>query len=58
VETVRFFHESPVWKMENEFYEFARDHFQFVKERALTYHGDRIAGMRPMQFHYEKIRPR
>jgi len=44
--------------MENEFYEFARDHFQFVKERALTYHGDRIAGMQPKHFHYEKIRPR
>jgi len=44
--------------MENEFYEFARDHFQFVKERTLTYNGDRITGMRPKQFHYEKIRPR
>jgi len=44
--------------MENEFYEFAREQFQFVKERVLTYRGDRIAGARSMQFHYEKIRPR
>jgi len=57
-ETIRLFSESPIWKMENEFYEFARDHFKFVKERTLTYSGDRIAGIRPKQYHYEKIRPR
>jgi len=44
--------------MENEFYEFAHDQFQFVKERALNYQGDSIAGTRSKQFHYEKIRPR
>ena len=45
-ETVQFFHESPKWKMENEFYEFAREQFQFVKERTLTYRADRIAAAR------------
>jgi len=57
-ETVQFFSESPIWKMEHEFYMFAREQFKFVKERTLTYHSDRIASIRPKQYHYEKIRPR
>ena len=43
--------------MENEFYEFARDHFDFVKQRVFEMK-DGFLKQREQQFMYEKIRPR
>ncbi len=43
--------ESKVWKMENDFYEFAASHFAWVKS-------DVLQQGRRRNFHYEKIRPR
>ncbi|XP_074655242.1 heparan sulfate 2-O-sulfotransferase 1-like isoform X2 [Tubulanus polymorphus] len=49
--------ESDIWKMENEFYEFAKDHFHFIKRRTFTAkHG--VLMEKGLQFNYEKIRPR
>lgn len=55
--TIEHFEQSKIWKMENEFYEFANKVFQTAKKRALTTR----RGMRealPQQFFYEKIRPK
>jgi heparan sulfate 2-O-sulfotransferase HS2ST1 len=43
--------ESIIWKMENELYHFARDHFYFIKNKYVTNTG-KIQG-----FMYEKIKP-
>ena len=43
--------DSKVWRLENEFYEFAAAHFEFVKAEFAQSGGQRM-------FHYEKIRPR
>ena len=49
--------ESEIWRVENEFYEFAKEHFQFVKDRTFELrHG--YLRERSQQFMYEKIRPR
>ena len=44
--------DSKVWRLENEFYEFARAHFDFVREEFEQ------SGKGARHFHYEKIRPR
>lgn len=49
-ETVNRMKETKVWKLENEFYEFAYSHFMGLKSEFKQTKG---AGM----FHYEKIRP-
>lgn len=43
--------ETKIWKLEMEFYDFAKSHFQALKEE-LTEIGPRRV------FHYEKVRPR
>ena len=50
-ETVAKMEDSKVWRLENEFYEFAQAHFDFVREEFEQSGGARL-------FHYEKIRPR
>lgn len=50
-ETVAKIKESKIWRMENELYHFARDHFQFIKKKYMTNTG-KIQG-----FSYEKIKP-
>ncbi|KAF2896735.1 hypothetical protein ILUMI_09442 [Ignelater luminosus] len=49
-ETVKKIQKTTVWQMENELYEFALDHFHFLKRQTL--------GDRPQKFIYEKIRPK
>ena len=53
-ETVAKMEDSKVWRLENEFYEFARAHFDFVREE-FEQSGGKGA---KRHFHYEKIRPR
>lgn len=56
-ETVSKIQQSPIWKMENEFYEFALEHFHFIKKRTLTIK-DGVLTDKGQQFLYEKIRPK
>lgn len=55
--TVRKIHESKVWQMEDEFYEFVREQFHFQKRKTLI---DRegFQADRGKRFFYEKIRPK
>ena len=55
--TIEYFQQSKIWKMENEFYEFANKVFQTAKKRALT---PKHGVLEPVgkQFFYEKIRPK
>ena len=50
-ETVRAMQQSKVWKMENEFYEFAAAQFAAVKAELEATGGESL-------FQYEKVRPR
>lgn len=43
--------ESIVWKMEEEFYEFARDHFHFLRSKYIMTNGKK------QDFMYEKVKP-
>ncbi len=54
VETIARFKNSTVWQLENDFYEFALRHFEYVKSRTLK--PDLSA--KGQQFFYEKIRPK
>ncbi|XP_064616042.1 heparan sulfate 2-O-sulfotransferase 1-like [Liolophura sinensis] len=56
-ETVSAIHESEVWKMENEFYEFAVEQFHFIKKRTFGIRDGEFVE-KGKQFNYEKIRPR
>lgn len=53
-ETIASFKNSTVWQLENEFYEFALRHFNYIKSRTLN--AD-LTG-KEQQFFYEKIRPK
>jgi len=67
--TIERIRRSDVWKLENEFYEFAKAQFRFIKERmfdpesAKYVGGDaetggiRIPVARKKEFHYEKVKP-
>ena len=47
--TIEQIQKSPIWKMENELYEFALEQFHFVRKRSL---------INKQRFTYEKIRPK
>ncbi|CAG9567534.1 unnamed protein product [Danaus chrysippus] len=51
--TIDKIQQSLIWKMENELYEFASEHFKFVKKKLL-----KEANSVPQVFFYEKIRPK
>lgn len=53
-ETIERIQQSNIWKMENELYEFALEHFKFVKKRLLIKEPNGVAQI----FFYEKIRPK
>ena len=55
--TIEYFEQSKIWKMENDFYEFANKVFQDAKKRALIMK-DGILEPVKKQFFYEKIRPK
>nr|CAG4651931.1 EOG090X088H [Triops cancriformis] len=52
-ETLQTIQESPIWQLENEFYNFAQENFQAVKQRLLINSKEK-----GQQFFYEKIRPK
>jgi len=56
-QTVAKIQESRVWKMENEFYEFALEQFNFIKQKTLTVVKGQTTD-KGQQFLFEKIRPR
>lgn len=56
-ETVAKIQESPIWKMENEFYEFVRDHFRYLAEQLFETDEDGDYIEKGHRFMYEKIRP-
>ena len=49
-ETISAFEDTKVWKLEQEFYEFALAHFNWIKHEMALTKGE-------TKFHYEKIRP-
>ncbi|KAL3870337.1 hypothetical protein ACJMK2_038411 [Sinanodonta woodiana] len=56
-ETIAKIQESTVWKMENEFYEFAVEQFHFIKNQIFEIvDGSHVP--KGKRFTYEKIRPR
>ncbi|XP_030228280.1 heparan sulfate 2-O-sulfotransferase 1 [Gadus morhua] len=56
-ETLSRLRQSEVWKMENEFYLFAQDHFHFVRDHAVR-EKDGVVSVLPQSFFYEKIYPK
>ncbi|KAK7495797.1 hypothetical protein BaRGS_00013017 [Batillaria attramentaria] len=56
-ETVAKIQESHIWKMENDFYEFVRDHFHYLKEQLFDVDEDGHYIEKGHRFLYEKIRP-
>ena len=55
--TIDHFRESKIWKMENDFYEFAYKIFQDIKRRTLVEKDGKLVALK-QQYFYEKIRPR
>lgn len=55
--TISRIQESEIWKLENEFYLFAKEQFHFLKQNLFTVHNGELVPKR-QQFAYEKIRPR
>lgn len=52
--TIERIQQSAVWKMENELYEFALEHFKFVKKKLLVRETNGVSQI----YFYEKIRPK
>ena len=55
-QTIKTFHESSIWRMEQDFYEFVKEHFKYVKRRTFS-STDGVMVEHSQQFGYEKIRP-
>lgn len=53
-QTIDKIKQTPAWRMENELYEFALDHFKFVKKKILLRESNSVEQV----FFYEKIRPK
>ncbi|CAL8252280.1 unnamed protein product [Merluccius merluccius] len=56
-ETITKLHQSDIWKMENEFYEFAQEQFQFVRAHAVREKDGELFVL-AQSFFYEKIYPK
>ncbi|XP_061744743.1 heparan sulfate 2-O-sulfotransferase 1-like [Nerophis ophidion] len=56
-ETTAKLQQSKVWKLENEFYEFALEHFQFVRAHAVREKDGELLAL-AQSFFYEKIYPK
>ena len=56
--TIHRLQESMVWKMEQEFYEFAREQFHFIRRRLFSSRDEQKLESVKQQFMFEKIRPR
>lgn len=57
-ETVEQIQASDIWKMENEFYEFALDQFHFIRKKSLDIRKSDLVENGTQMFFYEKIRPK
>lgn len=57
-ETIEIIRQSKVWQMENDFYTFALQQFNFIKQRTLLAKGESTFTFTGRQFFFEKIRPR
>nr|XP_039259059.1 heparan sulfate 2-O-sulfotransferase 1-like [Styela clava] len=53
-ETLNKFHSSKIWKMEMELYNFAKNHFEFIKKQS-TVLSKNVLKAAPKRFRYEKI---
>ncbi|XP_003380199.1 heparan sulfate 2-O-sulfotransferase 1 [Trichinella spiralis] len=51
-QTLAQIRQSPIWKMEQDFYEFAKRQFHFLKLIKT-----RLGGKREIGYHYEKVKP-
>lgn len=56
-ESIARLQQSPIWKLENEFYEFALEQFQFVRAHGVR-EKDGELYLLPQNFFYEKIYPK
>ncbi|KAM9796501.1 heparan sulfate 2-O-sulfotransferase 1-like [Syngnathus typhle] len=56
-ETITKLQQSKIWKIENEFYEFALEQFQFVRAHAVREKDGELLVL-PQSFFYEKIYPK
>lgn len=56
-ESIAKLQQSVVWKMENEFYEFALEQFQFVRARAVR-EKDGELYMAEQSYFYDKVHPK
>ncbi|XP_061169795.1 heparan sulfate 2-O-sulfotransferase 1-like isoform X2 [Saccostrea echinata] len=56
-ETLAKIKDSKIWKMENEFYQFVRKQFHFIKSQTFELVNGHYVE-KSNRFHYEKIRPR
>lgn len=56
-QTVAKIQQSLIWKMENEFYEFVRTHFHYVKEQLFDVDENGNYVEKGHRFLYEKVRP-
>lgn len=57
LKTVQTIQSTDIWKFENEFYEFALDHFHLLRKQMLIIKDDHLVDKGQM-FRYEKIRPK
>lgn len=65
-QTVTKIKESVVWQMENEFYQFAKRQFYYVKSKMFENYNavddasemkENLPILRKKEFHYEKVKP-
>ena len=56
-ETQAIIHKSKIWKMENQFYEFALQQFNFIRQKILMFSNGQLKDHN-QHFFYEKIRPK
>ncbi|KAJ3599018.1 hypothetical protein NHX12_032981 [Muraenolepis orangiensis] len=56
-ETISKLHRSDIWKMENDFYQFAQEQFHFVRAHAVREKDGELLVL-PQSFFYEKIYPK
>ncbi|KAF2349408.1 Sulfotransferase [Trinorchestia longiramus] len=58
-DTIARLQNTKVWRLENDFYNFAVDHFHFLTRKGLTIDADTgQIGLRESGFNYEKIKPK
>lgn len=54
-ETIAKFQKSKIWQMEMDFYNFAKEQFEFIKKQSTVLNDDDVLVAAPKKFRYEKI---